>query len=319
MIYYYCKYVFSVILNFGNHIISGGIVLVKSMTGFGRASAVADGVAITVEIKSVNHRYLELNARIPRAYMQLEDNIRSYISTRLSRGKLDLNLNLDFSAAESNKKVSVDKKLLKNYLDEMSAVAEEFGLTNDISASTVLRLPDVVTVSQDETDSSQMWLSVKPVLEEAVDALLKQREAEGTRLCADISAKLETIKDRVAVINARVPVLTEEYASKLRKRIEKILGSADVDEQRLLTEVAIMADKTAIDEEVVRLGSHAAALEEALCADKPIGKYIDNSIQEMNREVNTISSKIGDLEVTRIVLELKSIIEQIREQIQNIE
>ena len=289
------------------------------MTGFGRASAIKDGVTITVEIKSVNHRYLEMNARIPRAYMQLEDSIRTYVSTRISRGKLDINLNLDFSEAESTKTVTVDRKLLRNYLDELTAVADEFGLTNDVTASTVLRLPDVVSLTQNENDASEMWLAVKPVLEEAVDALISQREAEGKRLYADIASKLETIRDRVASINARVPALTEEYCAKLRKRIEKLLGGADVDEQRLLTEVAIMADKTAIDEEVVRLGSHAEALEEALLAEKPIGKYIDNSIQEMNREVNTISSKIGDLEVTRTVLELKSIIEQIREQIQNIE
>lgn len=289
------------------------------MTGFGSASAVKDGVTITVEIKSVNHRYLEMNARIPRAYMQLEDNIRTYVSTRIARGKLDINLNLDFSEAESTKTVSVDRKLLRNYLDELAAVSDEFGLTNDVTASTVLRLPDVVSLSQNESDASEMWLSVKPVLEEAVNSLIVQREAEGKRLYTDIAAKLETIRDRVASINARVPELTNEYCVKLRKRIEKLLGGAEVDEQRLLTEVAIMADKTAIDEEVVRLGSHAAALEEALLAEKPIGKYIDNSIQEMNREVNTISSKIGDLEVTRTVLELKSIIEQIREQIQNIE
>lgn len=289
------------------------------MTGFGRASAVKDGVTITVEIKSVNHRYLEMNVRIPRAYMQLEDNIRTYVSTRIARGKLDINLNLDFSEAESTKTVSVDRKLLRNYLDELAAVSDEFGLTNDVTASTVLRLPDVVSLSQNESDAAEIWLSVKPVLEEAVNSLIVQREAEGKRLYTDIAAKLETIRDRVASINARVPELTDEYCVKLRKRIEKLLGGAEVDEQRLLTEVAIMADKTAIDEEVVRLGSHAAALEEALLAEKPIGKYIDNSIQEMNREVNTISSKIGDLEVTRTVLELKSIIEQIREQIQNIE
>ena len=289
------------------------------MTGFGRASAVANGVSITVEIKSVNHRYLELNARVPRAYMQLEDNLRSYISTRIARGKLDLNLNLDFSAAESNKTVTVDRKLLRNYLDEISSVSEEFGLTNDVTAGTVLRLPDVFSLTQNESDAEEMWLAVKPVVEEAVNALIKQREAEGKRLYTDIAAKCETIKERVAVINARVPCLTEEYCAKLKKRIEKLLGGAEVDQQRLLTEVAIMADKIAIDEEVVRLGSHAAALEEALLEEKPVGKYIDNSIQEMNREVNTISSKIGDLEVTRIVLELKSVIEQIREQIQNIE
>ncbi len=310
---------FQSFLNFGNHIVSGGIVLVKSMTGFGRASAINNGVAITVEIKSVNHRYLELNARIPRAYMQLEDNIRSYLATRLSRGKLDLNLNLDFSAAESDKTVSIDRGLLRNYLDELESVSKEFGLTNDITVSSVLRLPDVLSLTQNESDTNEMWQAVKPVVEEATDALIRQREAEGQRLYSDIVTKLDTINERVAVINARVPVLTEEYCEKLKKRIEKLLGGAEVDQQRLLTEVAIMADKTAIDEEVVRLGSHAKALEEALLSEKPAGKYIDNSIQEMNREVNTISSKIGDLEVTRIVLELKSIIEQIREQIQNIE
>ena len=301
------------------HIRFGGTDLVKSMTGFGRASATVEGATVTVEIKSVNHRYFELNARIPRAYMQLEDSIRSYLSTRVSRGKFDLTLNLDFSAVESDKTVTVNRKLLQNYIDELSAVAKEFGLHNDVSVTTVLRLPDVVTLTQTENDAAELWNTVKPVVEEAVDALIRQREAEGKRLCDDISQKCAMIKERVAVIDSRVPALTEEYSARLRKRIEKLLGNTEVDEQRLLTEVAIMADKTAIDEEVVRLGSHIVSLEENLLAEKPIGKYIDNSIQEMNREVNTISSKIGDMEVTKIVLELKSSIEQIREQIQNIE
>jgi len=251
--------------------------------------------------------------------MQLEDSIRSYLSTRVSRGKFDLTLNLDFSAVEGDKTVTVNRQLLKNYIEELSAVAEEFGLHNDVSINTVLRLPDVVTLTQTENDAAELWNTVKPVVEEAVNALIRQREAEGKRLCDDISQKCSMIKERVAIINSRVPVLTEEYSARLRKRIEKLLGNTEIDEQRLLTEVAIMADKTAIDEEVVRLGSHIVSLEENLQAEKPIGKYIDNSIQEMNREVNTISSKIGDMEVTKIVLELKSIIEQIREQIQNIE
>ena len=293
--------------------------MVKSMTGFGRASAIVEGAAVTVEIKSVNHRYFEFNARIPRAYMQLEDNIRSYLSTRVSRGKFDLTLNLDLSAAETDKTVTVNRSLLQSYLSELSEVAKEFGLNNDVSVNTVLRLPDVVTLTQTESDAAELWALVKPVVEEAVNALIRQREAEGKRLCEDIAQKCEMIKERVAFINSRVPALTEEYSARLRKRIEKLLGNTEIDEQRLLTEVAIMADKTAIDEEVVRLGSHIVTLEENLQAEKPIGKYIDNSIQEMNREVNTISSKIGDMEVTKIVLELKSIIEQIREQIQNIE
>ncbi len=293
--------------------------MVKSMTGFGRASACVDGVTVTVEIKSVNHRYFELNARIPRAYMQLEDNIRSYLATRVARGKFDLTLNLDFSKSEQDKTVTVNRKLLQSYVSELSSVAEEFGLDNDLSISTVLRLPDVVVLSQTENDASKLWDIVKPVVGAAVDALICQREAEGQRLYEDIAHKCETIKERVAFIESRVPVLTEEYCTKLRKRIERLLGYPEVDEQRLITEVAIMADKTAIDEEVVRLGSHIVSLEENLMAEKPIGKYIDNSIQEMNREVNTISSKIGDMEVTKVVLDLKSIIEQIREQIQNIE
>jgi len=289
------------------------------MTGFGRASADMGGVNVTVEIKSVNHRYLELNARIPRAYMQLEDSIRSYLATRVSRGKFDLTLNLDFSTSETEKTVNINRKLLQNYLTELSSVASEFGLEDDVSIGTILRLPEVVTLAQTESDCNEMWTKVKPVVEEAVDALIEQREAEGRRLYDDIAQKCAMIKERVEAIDRKVPVLTEEYMARLRKRIESLLGNTEVDEQRLLTEVAIMADKTAIDEEVVRLGSHIVSLEENLLAEKPIGKYIDTSIQEMNREVNTISSKIGDMEVTKTVLELKSIIEQIREQIQNIE
>jgi len=295
--------------------------LVKSMTGFGRASASVSGKNITVEIKSVNHRYFELNARIPRVYMQLEDNIRTYLQTRISRGKLDLTLNIDKTTEDSAeaKKITVDKGLLKNYINELSAVSEEYNLKNDITVSTVLRLPDVVVFEQNEEDINAVWNDVLPVVASAVDSLIVRREEEGKRLYDDIAEKCAVIKSRVEEIKEREPQLTEEYCVKLRKRIEKLVGENVVDEQRLMTEVAIMADKIAIDEEIVRLGSHIVSLEQNLLAEKPIGKYIDNSIQEMNREVNTISSKIGDMEVTKIVLELKSIIEKIREQIQNIE
>ena len=189
------------------------------MTGFGRASADVGGVTVTVEIKSVNHRYLELNARIPRAYMQLEDNIRSYLATRVSRGKFDLNLNFDFSASETEKSVTINRKLLQNYLTELSSVASEFGLDDDISIGTVLRLPDVVTLSQSESDCAEMWNKVRPVVEEALSALISQREAEGRRLYSDIAQKCELIKERVAVIASRAPVLTEEYETRLKKRI----------------------------------------------------------------------------------------------------
>ena len=292
--------------------------MIKSMTGFGRARAVCDHLDISVEIKAVNHRYFEMYARVPRFYMQLEDKIRSYLQSRVVRGKIEVNLSIDDSSEEVQQ-VKVNKPLMQAYLQALQDVSETFSLTYDPNALLALRFSDVVYPVRSEVDVEKIWQSVLPVLEEATDAFIAQRQAEGTRLATDIMAKCQFIKEQVDEIERQGPRLLDEYAAKLRTRIEGLLSDTKVDEQRLLTEVAIMADRLAVDEEIVRLNSHCQTLHDLFESGTSNGKKMDFIIQEMNREINTISSKIGDIDVTRRVIEVKTCIEKIREQVQNIE
>ncbi|MBO5247774.1 MAG: YicC family protein [Clostridia bacterium] len=292
--------------------------MIRSMTGYGRAQRVIGPRDITVEIKAVNHRYFELNARIPRAYLSLEDPIRGELRRSIVRGKIDLNLTVKREEG-GDTSVCVDKELLSKYLSALRSAAEENGLRDDITASTVLRFPSVVTTDTAEEDAAEVWNDIRSVVEEAVAAFLSQRESEGQRLAEDIISKCGELTDLAARVEAHLPTLMSDYEARLRSRIEELLGERAVDEGRLLTEVAIMADKTAVDEELVRLRSHCTALKEMLENGISNGKKMDFIVQELNREVNTLTSKIGDLDVTRIAIEMKSLIEKIREQIQNIE
>ena len=288
------------------------------MTGYGKARLVTDGRDVTVEIKSVNHRYFEMFARIPRAYMQIEDMIRSYLQTRIVRGKIEVNVSIADNGA-SVSAVKVNKPLFEAYYAALKDVSETYSLPFDAGAAVALRFPDVIAAEKEDEDVKAVWASVLPALEAATDAFIAQREAEGGRLSKDIQAKCTEIKSNVDFIESRSAQLIGEYEKKLRARIEELLGDVKVDEQRLLTEVAIMADRIAIDEELVRLNSHCKTLADMFADGVSNGKKMDFFIQEMNREANTISSKIGDLEVTARVIEIKTCIEKIREQIQNVE
>jgi len=292
--------------------------MIKSMTGYGKARLVTDGRDVTVEIKSVNHRYFEMFARIPRAYMQIEDMIRSYLQTRIVRGKIEVNVSIADNGA-SVSAVKVNKPLFEAYYAALKDVSETYSLPFDAGAAVALRFPDVIAAEKEDEDVKAVWASVLPALEAATDAFIAQREAEGGRLSKDIQAKCTEIKSNVDFIESRSAQLIGEYEKKLRARIEELLGDVKVDEQRLLTEVAIMADRIAIDEELVRLNSHCKTLADMFADGVSNGKKMDFFIQEMNREANTISSKIGDLEVTARVIEIKTCIEKIREQIQNVE
>lgn len=292
--------------------------MIRSMTGFGKATAVYEDKTVSVEIKSVNHRYFEMYARTPRSCMQLEDLIRTHLQKRIVRGKIEVNVNISFSGSE-DVKIAVNKELFKSYLDAFSELSEEFSLKNDVSASIALRIPDVLSSETKEIDMEKLWSEVLPVVDSAVDSLIDLRTREGGRIAEDIISKCEFIKENVKYIEARSEKLVSEYEDKLRNRIIQLLGDTHIDEQRLLTEVAIMADKVAVDEEVIRLNSHCAALAEMFESGESNGKKMDFIIQEMNREVNTISSKIGDIDITKKIIELKNCIEKIREQIQNIE
>ena len=292
--------------------------MIKSMTGYGKARLVTDGRDVTVEIKSVNHRYFEMFARIPRAYMQIEDMIRSYLQTRIVRGKIEVNVSIADNGA-SVSAVKVNKPLFEAYYAALKDVSETYSLPFDAGAAVALRFPDVIAAEKEDEDVKAVWASVLPALEAATDAFIAQREAEGGRLSKYIQAKCAEIKSNVDFIESRSAQLIGEYEKKLRARIEELLGDVKVDEQRLLTEVAIMADRIAIDEELVRLNSHCKTLADMFADGVSNGKKMDFFIQEMNREANTISSKIGDLEVTARVIEIKTCIEKIREQIQNVE
>lgn len=292
--------------------------MIRSMTGYGRAQCAAETRDVTVEIKAVNHRYFELNARIPRVYLSLEDPIRAELRKVIVRGKVDLNLSVTRKEGDEID-VTVDRALLSRYLKELRAAAEENGLRDDLTASTLLRLPSVVSTENSDEDASSVWKDILPVLQQAMEAFVAQREDEGRRLAEDIIAKCEDLNAFAAQVESHLPALTEAYELRLRSRMEELLGERAVDEGRLLTEVAIMCDKTAVDEELVRLRSHTAALKEMLEKGISNGKKMDFIVQELNREVNTLTSKIGDLEITRIAIEMKSVIEKIREQIQNIE
>lgn len=292
--------------------------MIRSMTGYGRAQRAFETRDITVEIKAVNHRYFELNSRIPRTYLSLEDPIRAELRKSIVRGKVDLNLSVSRKEGDATK-VTVDRGLLSLYLKELRAAAEENGLRDDLTAATILRFPSVVIAENEEQESSAVWEQILPVLKEALESFLAQREAEGQRLAEDIIAKCEELNNFASQIESCLPSLMEAYELRLRTRMEELLGERAVDEGRLLTEVAVMADKTAVDEELVRLRSHTAALKEMLEKGISNGKKMDFIVQELNREVNTLTSKIGDLDITRIAIEMKSLIEKIREQIQNIE
>lgn len=300
--------------------------MIRSMTGYGRAKKVIGDRDVTVEIKSVNHRYCEPFIRISRSYMQIEDMLRNYIQKNISRGKIEVSVNIDRTADSPADNIKLNEGVLEEYISVLRSAAEKFSLPDDISASTVLRLPDVLQKEKEEIDADEVWEAVKTVTDEALAVFFAQREREGRFLVTDIAEKCGQIQEHVAFIESRSEKLIGEYKEKLTAKINEMLGDTKVDEQRLLTEVAIMADKIAIDEELVRLSSHTenlrTLLTDAMDENKPavsVGKKTDFIIQEMNREINTISSKIGDMEVTLHVIEVKTCIEKIREQIQNIE
>lgn len=292
--------------------------MIKSMTGYGRARKLLNNRDITVEIKAVNHRYFEMYARIPRTYMQLEDKIRTHLQQKIVRGKTDVIVNIDDTQSDI-RGVKLNENLFEAYYNALKDISQKYNLSLDSSASVALRFPDVLTQTRDETDIEEIWTDVRQVLDEALQDFLHQREAEGARLAQDISGKCAQIENAVKEIEDRLPQIEADYMQKLRARIEELLGDTKIDEQRLLTEVAIMADKLAVDEELVRLRSHTHSLKEMFKNGIAEGKKMDFYIQEMNREINTTTSKIGDIDITKTAIEVKSIIEKIREQVQNIE
>lgn len=292
--------------------------MIKSMTGFGRAQETVDGMTVTVELKSVNHRYFEFTAKVPRTYGFLEEKLKSFLNARVSRGKMECYVSIE-NLEESDMEVVVNPSLAKGYVDALRTLSETFGLKEDYSAISIAKFPDVLTLRKAPADEEKIWNAVQKVTELAVERFVTMRETEGEKLRADILSKADTILEHVAFVETRSPQTVREYHEKLRQRMEELLENTQVDEQRLLTEAAIFADKVAVDEETVRLRSHISQLREFLNADEPIGRKLDFLVQEMNRESNTIGSKAQDVEIAKRVIAIKAEVEKIREQVQNIE
>lgn len=292
--------------------------MIKSMTGYGRARASAGGRDITVEVRSVNNRYLDCTVKMPRAYIFAEDAMKGDVQKAVSRGKVDVFVTID--AQESDETVvAVNKTLARGYFDAVRSLGEELGLETDLSARELARFPDVLTVTKAELDLEQVGGEIRAVLADALAAYNAMRAVEGERLAADIRGRLDRIEALTAAVERRSPETVSEYRQKLLERMREVLESTTIDESRILTEAAIFADKVAVDEETVRLRSHLAQLREMLDSHIPVGRKLDFLIQEVNRESNTIGSKCNDIEIARCVVELKAEVEKIREQVQNIE
>lgn len=292
--------------------------MVKSMTGYGHAQRNVRGKDITVEIKSVNHKFFDFSVRTSRGYSFIEDKIRSFVKERISRGKVDVYVsivNVDEAAAD----VVLNESLAAGYVAALRQLGEKFGLADDISVSTVARYSDIFTVKKQTEDENEVWVAVSEVLSEAVNGFIAMREAEGVKLYDDVVGRMNSILDTVQKIEERSPQTLQEYSARLRAKIEELKGDTAIDEQRLLTEIAIFADKVAVDEETVRLRSHFAQMISMLDSGEAVGRKLDFIVQEMNREANTIGSKAQDAEIAHMVVEIKAEIEKIREQIQNIE
>ena len=294
--------------------------MVKSMTGFGRCETEINGRAITVEIKSVNHRYFEFSCRVTRGYGFLEDKLMAFVNSRVSRGKIDMFVSVG-AADDVPCEVAVNHSLVSGYLTAMKEISDTYGIENDATVVSISRFPDVFTVSKAAVDEEQLTADVLSAAGQALDSFVAMREAEGERMKADILGRAQTILDIVSEIEERSPQTVTEYETRLLDRIRQTLEnlSVEVDEQRILTEVAVFADKVAVAEETVRLRSHFEQLSEFLERNEPVGRKIDFIIQEMNREANTIGSKVQDAVLAHKVVDIKSEIEKIREQVQNIE
>ncbi len=292
--------------------------MIKSMTGYGRAQQSVDGMNITVELKSVNHRYFEFTSKLPRNYGFLDEKLKSFFSAKLTRGKTECYVQIE-AVDEPDTVISLNHSLVKGYLEAYKELSEVYGIENDIKVSNLARVSDIFTVRKKEADEDKIWAAVETVAAAALDGFIAMREREGEKLKADVLSRLDTIIENVEFIEERSPKTVAEYNEKLVARMNDLLGEAHIDEQRILTEAAIFADKIAVAEETVRLRSHISQLRSFLELNEAVGKKMDFLVQELNREANTIGSKAQDVEIARRVVAIKAEIEKIREQIQNIE
>ncbi len=292
--------------------------MIRSMTGFGRAQASVEGYNITVEIRSVNHRYFELYTKIPRTYSFLEEKVKALLQTEITRGKVECSVQIE-STADESVVVTVNEPLAKGYVDAVGAISEAFGITNDLTAMSVARFSDVLSISKAPVDEDLLWSKVSPVVADALKGFVEMRLTEGIKLSQDVLSRADIILNNVSYIESRSPETVKAYSEKLLERMKTVLGDTQIEESRILTEAAIYADKVAVAEETVRLRSHIEQLHTMLSSDEAVGRKLDFLVQEINREANTIGSKAQDVDIARRVIDIKAEVEKIREQIQNIE
>lgn len=293
-------------------------MMIKSMTGYGGASGHAESQELSVELKSVNNRYLDVSVRLPRTYLFAEEAIKAAVGGHISRGKADVFISVS-SAAGDDTQVCVNEALAGRYVSALNALALAQGLRGDFSAVDVAKLPDVLTTEKVEADKNLVAEAILSLLGEALVNFDAMRAKEGEKLAADVEARLDSVEGHIAFVEERSPQTVSEYREKLYQRMREILEDKNIDEGRILAEAAIFADRSAVAEETVRLRSHISQLREMIRGSSPAGRKLDFLIQEMNREANTIGSKCSDLDITRHVVDLKAEIEKIREQVQNVE
>ena len=292
--------------------------MLKSMTGYGRGQSVTDNWDISVEIKSVNHRYFEWSAKLPKAFLFLEDKLKSKSQDSVFRGKIEVFVSI-YSVGQKEINVEVNQSVAKGYVEALRTVAPTLSLEDNIKVTDLLRFSDIFTLKRTEVDEDEVWEAVSEVTDKALESFVSMKEKEGQKLKEDVLARRNNIALMLSQIEERAPMLKAEYYNRLYQKIKELLEDKNIDESRLVTEAGIFADKVAVDEETVRLRSHLHQLGDLLNIKEPVGRKLDFLVQEMNREVNTIGSKAQDVTIARLVVDMKSEIEKIREQIQNIE
>lgn len=288
------------------------------MTGYGRSQKILNGRDILVEIRSVNHRYYEYNSRVPRAYNYIDEKLKSLLKTGISRGKVDVSVTIN-NIEGRDTEVAINKGVAEGYVNALRSVADELRVADDLTLSNLIRLPDVFIVSKTPDNEDEIWGDVSQVAQEALARFVAMREIEGEKMRSDVLEKADFIVEMVGKVEELSPQTVENYRERLYKKLSEVLEGKDIDQQRIVTEAAIFAEKIAVDEETVRLRSHISQLRELVNSNESIGRKLDFIVQEMNREVNTIGSKAQDLNITKIVVDMKAELEKIREQIQNIE
>ena len=289
----------------------------KSMTGFGRARLERENRTYNIEIKSVNHRYNDITVKMPKGISYLEEKVKKEISSKISRGKVDVYITFDNNSSEG-KNIKINKEIASIYIKELKTLAQENDIKEDISVTEIFKFPDVLSIENVE-DEELIWSELYTCLDNAITSLMEMRKREGNKIKEDLEKRIEKISEKVNEITTYSTRLVEEYVVKLETRIKEILNTDVVDKDRLAQEIVIYADKCSVEEEITRLKSHMIQFKELINMDTPIGKKIDFLIQEMNRETNTIGSKSGNLLITNLVIDIKTELEDIREQVQNIE